>query len=380
MRAAVRPGMAAVVIAMGSGLGAGLSAQGEAGARPRVFSGVEVRTVSFDSGLGTKSVSEVVVPIGVIWPITRRITIDLGSRYARATRTDEADSSASISGLTDTQARVVLELVPDVLVLTVAANLPTGKTELTADELPVAGTVASDLIPFPVSSFGSGFNATTGLALAVPVGAWALGVAGSYRLSSDFTPLAAGVADVADSAASFKAGSEMRFRVGLERLVGQSRVSLGFTYSSFARDEFAGSEIFSPGNRYISQVSWSFPLGNMGVSLYAWDLYRAAGTVARDGAATEKQNLLAAGAAATVQVGRNSFRPTIEYRRQTEGVSTLTQAGSLLSIGARFQWALSERFSLVPAIRFDTGDIGVGGRGDVGFQGVSFGASLRTSL
>lgn len=377
MRAAVRLGMAAVVIATVSGLRAGLLAQGEAGARPRVFSGIEVRTVSFDSGLGTKSVSEVVVPIGVIWPITRRITIDLGSRYARATRTDEADSSTSISGLTDTQARAVLELVPDVLVLTVAANLPTGKTELTADELPVAGTVASDLIPFPVSNFGSGFNATTGLALAVPVGAWALGVAGSYRLSSEFTPLAAGVAD---SGTSFKAGSEMRFRVGLERLVGQSRVSLGFTYSSFARDEFAGSEIFAPGNRYISQVSWSFPLGNIGVSLYAWDLYRAAGIVARAGAATEKQNLLAAGAAATVQVGRNSLRPTIEYRRQTEGVSTLAQAGSLLSVGARFQWALGGRFSLVPSARFDTGDIGSGGPSDVGFRGFSFGASLRASL
>lgn len=371
MRADRRFGLARLLVAALVTLPATLAAQ-EALERRRVFPGAEFRTLSFDAGLGTKSVSEVVVPIGVVWPISRRVTLDVGTRYARATRTDETQSSASISGLTDLQARAVIELRPDVLVFTVAANLPTGKTGLTAAELPVAGVIASDLIPFPVSSFGSGFNVTSGLAVALPVAGWALGLAGSYRMSGEYTPLA-------DTSASYQAGGEVRFRIGLERIIAQGRVSVGFTYSSFATDEFGGSEVFRPGSRYISQASWSFPIGNLGFTLYGWDLYRSTGFAPISQAAIEKQNIFTLGASATLQLGRNILRPMIEYRRHTEGLATLEPAGRLLSLGARYQMALGERFVLLPSLRFDTGSIASAGT-DVGFRGLSVGALLRTNL
>lgn len=340
--------------------------------RRALFTGVEYRTLSFDAGLGTKTVTELVVPVGLVIPFSNRVTVDLGTRFARAERTDEADSSSTLTGLTDVQARAVYQLVPDVALITVSANLPTGKTKLSSGELAVAGAIASDLLPFPVSNFGSGASVTSGLAVAVPVAGWALGLAGSYRLSGGYTPLA-GV----DS--TYKPGAEVRFRVGVDRVVGQGRVSLGFTYSTFSTDEFGGSGVLRPGKRYIGQASVSLPVGNMGLSFYAWDLYRASGTVPVNGLTTEKQNLMAFGAGAAIQMGRNVLRPSVEYRIFGEGDTSLVRAGTLLSLGARYQMAAGETLSLIPSVRFDTGSIPNGGV-DVGYRGFSIGLLLRKTM
>jgi hypothetical protein len=341
--------------------------------RLRFLTGFEMRSVSFDAGLGVKTISEWAVPLGVMYNPSARLAFDVGLRYANATRTpsDTAAAKGTVSGPTDLQVRGVFQVIPDAVVLTLAANVPTGKTKLTADELPAAGAVASELIPFPVTSFGTGPNVTTGLAVAVPVAGWAVGLAGAYRLSGAFTPMA-----TVDS--SYKPGGEMRFRVGADRVVGQGRISLGFTYSSFSQDEFGGASIFQPGKRYISQVAWSFPLGNLGLSLYAWNLYRTAGTVLLSSSATEKQNVLTAGLAASLQMGRSVLRPQVEFRKHTAGVDKLEAAGQLLSLSARLSLPLSEALSLTPAVRFDTGNIVSGAT--YGFTGWGLSMGIRATL
>jgi hypothetical protein len=334
------------------------------------LSGVEARGLSFQSGLGIKSVTEVAVPFGVAWTASRQLSFDLGGRYAHASRSDSSGST-SISGLTDIQVRGVYQIVQDVAVLTVAATLPTGKTKLTASQLPVAGVIASDLLPFPVANFGSGFNVTTGLALAVPVGGWAIGLAGSYRQNGSYTPLA-------DTSLSYKAGGEFRIRAGVDRLVGQSRVSLGFTYSTFGEDDFGTSPIFQSGKRYIGQASWSFPIGNVGLSLYAWDLYRGNGTVPISGATTDKRNVLALGSVASIQMGRSVLRPQIEYRAHRMGPSQLSSAGKLFSVGALLQMAVGDRVALLPVARFDAGNVVNPATGSaVSFTGWDAGLSIR---
>jgi hypothetical protein len=336
----------AVVVASGMLLPASLLAQPALQRGVAALSGVEARGLSFQSGLGITSVTEVAVPFGVAWTASPRLSFDLGGRYASASRRDSSGST-SISGLTDIQVRGVYELVRDVAVFTVAATLPTGTTKLTAAQLPVAGVIASDLLPFPVANFGSGFNVTTGLALAVPVGGWAVGIAGSYRQNGSYTPLA-------DTSLSYQAGGEFRLRAGADRIVGQSRISLGFTFSTFGEDDFGNSPIFQSGKRYIGQASWSFPVGNVGLALYAWDLYRANGTLPIDGSPTDKRNVLALGGVASIQMGRNVLRPQIEYRAHTIGASN---AGKLFSIGALLRMPFSDTFALLPVARFDAGNV-----------------------
>jgi hypothetical protein len=341
--------------------------------RLRFLTGFEMRSVSFDSGLGVKTISEIAIPLGAMYNPSTRLALDFGIRYASASRTpsDAAVAKGTVSGPTDLQVRGVFQVIPDAVVLTVAANLPTGKTKMSGDELVAAGAVASELIPFPVTSFGTGANVTTGLAVAVPVAGWALGLAGAYRLSGAYT-----LQDTVDT--SYKPGSELRFRIGADRVVGQGRVSLGFTYSSFSQDEFGGASIYQPGKRYISQASVSFPVGNLGLALYAWDLYRTSGTALLSSSATGKQNVLAAGLAVSVQMGRSTLRPQIEFRKHMVGVDKLEAAGQLLSLSTRLSVPLSEAFTLTPAVRFDTGNVVSGAT--YGFTGWGLSVGIRANL
>jgi len=312
---------------------------------PTGITGVEARDVSYQSGFVVKSVSEVSVPFVLLYPVNPRLTFDVGGRWATATRKG-LDTTATISGLTDIQARGVYQLVPDLVALTVSANLPTGKSNLAGGQLLTAGAIASDLLPYPVANFGSGFNLTSGIALAVPVGGWALGVAGSYRVNGSFT--------TGDS--SYKAGGEFRVRLGADRLIGQGRLSFGFTLSSFGDDNLGSSPIFQSGTRYIGQGSWSFPIGNAGLQVYAWDMYRSPGTqLLGPSQPTQKSNVLAFGTAASVQLGSNVLRPQIEFRLHTLGDSSLASAGKLLSLGIQYEMALNGRVALLPSVRFDTG-------------------------
>ena len=340
----------------------------------RFLSGFEMRSVSFGADLGVNKVTEMAIPLGAIWTVSPRLTLDFGVRYAKATRTPEDDSLAaeSVSGPTDMQVRGVYQIIPDFVVLTLGANLPTGKTALSGSELPAAGAVASDLIPFPVTSFGSGANVTSGLAVAVPFAGWAIGVGASYRMTSGYTPLA-------EVDSTYRPGGEMRLRAGADRLLGQGRLSLGLTYSNFTNDEFGGSAVYRPGGRYITQASWSFPLGNVGLGVYVWDLYRGAGTVTLSGSPTEKQNLLALGATASIQLGRNQLRPQVEYRRQTAGTETMTDAGKLMSFSVRYGFQLTDVLQLSPAVRFDAGNVVSSGVA-TSFTGWGLSLGLRATL
>lgn len=333
-------------------------------ARTTAITGAEFRTVTFGAGLGVKTISEFAVPLGFSIPVSRRIAFDVGTYFVSAKRTDEADSSTTISGLTDVVIRSAFQLKPDVAVFTLSVNVPTGKKTLDGNQDLIARNVATDLIPFPVSNFGTGFSVTSGLALAAPVGSWALGLAGSYRLNSSYLPFEG-------DTTTLKPGGEVRVRVGADRIVGQGRVSLGLTYSTFSNDEIGGQSR-SPGSRIIPQASLSLPMGNNSLSFYAWDVFRNYKV-----ATTAKENTIAAGALMAIRFGSNSFRPMIEFRHSFKGGEN---NGTLFGVGARYA-ITGSRVSITPGFRFDFGSVPPGAAAaGVSFTGLSASLAIRSTF
>lgn len=340
-------------------------------------SGVEYRSVSFGSGLGITSLREIAVPLGFAMPLSSRLNLDAGTYYVSAQRQDSA-SSQTITGLTDVILRGTYQIKPDVAVFTFSVNLPTGHKTLRGDQVPVASAVATDLVSFPVSNFGTGFSVTTGLAWATPVGPWALGIAGSFRYNGAYQPLSdtSGGLDTLQ----FRPGGEVRLRVGADRIVGQGRLSLGLTYSTFANDEF-GSQSQSPGTRLIPQFSWSTSLGlNNSLLVYGWDVYRNVDETAPVNPGV-KQNTIALGAMASLRSGaRNALRPQFEIRKGWQGPGGLHNAGTLVGLGLRYQMAAGERVTLTPGVRFDLGSLPTSGGGSASVTGLSVSLTARTSF
>ena len=226
-------------------LPAAMDAQG-AGAR------VGPQFVSYTLGAPSSvTISETAIPIFAYVPISAGLTLDIGTAYAMAnvksTGTGQARES-KISGLTDTQIRATMNLGSDMVLVTAGLNIPTGRTTADTSEQEAAALIGNDFLVFPISSMGSGFGGTGGLALARPIGQWNLGAGLSVRSSMPFDPYE----DATGAKLRYTPGTEMRARIGLDHPYGTGNASIGFTYSKFADDKFESS-IYNTGDRLLTQ-------------------------------------------------------------------------------------------------------------------------------
>jgi hypothetical protein len=155
---------------------------------------------------------------------------------------------------------------------------------------------------------------------------------------------------VDDDVLRFEPGSEMRMRLGLDRAVGDARVSLGGTYSMFT-DNKAGGTTFATGARTLGQASVFLPTGFGDVTLSAWDLYRAAGEII--GAESPWENISNVGLTLGFGSGAIRWQPSVEGRfwmRDGE------RAGMVGTGGLRIAFPVGP-FSMNPSVTYSIGSV-----------------------
>lgn len=307
------------------------------------IAGVQARGYSVDGGPNTRQIA---VPIAFVMPVNERFSFDVGTYFA-TTRSEVSGSATTVSGLTDTQIRGSYVFGRDALVTTLMVNLPTGKKQ-SQSEAGVLGVAAANFLSFPVNSYRTGVSVTGGLAYATEVGSWNLGLAGSLRMSGEYEPFT-------DDTLSYAPGTEGRIKLGVDRLMGSSRLTAGFTFSTFGNDDFAhlagsgnNNGTYQPGNRYIGELGVTFLAGSGTVTGYVWDFYREA---AGNGAAN-KENIFSVGANGSFPMGgAMRLEPILEARFWSPDQGS----GNLIGGGAALQIPMGEKFTVSPAARFDFG-------------------------
>jgi len=239
-------------------------------------SGFEFQSYAFDAGLAVRKASQWNIPLAVVAPLGTHVSLDLTTHVAGASVAPSAGPSEVLTGLTDTQLRLLYTLTRDRAVASLSLNLPTGMHSVSTSDFTVAGAIGSNYLSFPVSNFGSAFGVTAGAAYAVPAGAWNVGFSGSLRYAGSYEPFS-------DQPVSYKPGVEIRGRAGVDRLLGASgRVLLGLTASTFSTDQFTGtgtitSASYAPGLRFIGDAGYLRVLGRSTLRVAAWDYLRTAG-------------------------------------------------------------------------------------------------------
>src|SRR6266516_2048590 len=212
----------------------GLLAQGSDALYTRLsgLTGFEYRGYSFDPGISVKSVSQWNLPLIVVAPVGRRMSVDVTTHVVSGRIATYAGTVEKLSGLSDTQLRLLYTVGRDQLVASLTLNLPTGKHSVSTSDFQVVGAVGSTYLSFPVSSYGTAFGATAGL------------FTGTY---SPFT----------DQSVSYNPGWETRVRGGADRVLGRNgRLLLGITFSTFSTDVYTGTGTlvggtYDPGSRFI---------------------------------------------------------------------------------------------------------------------------------
>ncbi len=303
-----------------------------------VITGVQARSYSIEDGTETRQFA---FPIAIAMPVTDRLSVDIGAYYAS---TESGDRT--LSGMTDTQVRGSYVFGRDALVATIMVNLPTGKTQA-FDQTATSGAAAANFLSFPVNAYRTGTAVTGGLAAATALGSWNIGLAGSVRYSGEYEPFN-------DIDTRYSPGTEARLKLGMDRLLGSSRLNAGFTFSTFGNDNFedlggGGSGQYQPGNRFIGELSLAFLAGNGSITGYVWDYYRAN---AGGSAAANSENILSIGASGSWPIG-GSMR--LEPLAEVRFWSPENGNGRLFGAGAALQIPVGERFTLSPSGRFDFG-------------------------
>src|SRR2546427_12604848 len=100
-----------------------------------------------------------------------------------------AGRTETLTGLTDTQLRLLYTLRRDRAVASLSFNLPTGQHSDSTSQFQVNGAVGSNYLAFPVSSLGTAFGVTGGLAYAQQAGRWDLGLSGGLPYVGSYQPV-----------------------------------------------------------------------------------------------------------------------------------------------------------------------------------------------
>lgn len=361
-------------------LAPGLSAQ----------AGVDVNTAflfesySFDSGLSYSKVSELTLPIILSAPLGSRSALTVSSGFTQVTvgAAEEANQEdQSISGLIDTEARLVVEVIPDRFSLLLTAVAPTGMEALDVGEEVVLTALSSQVMGLSTTSLGAGGRAGAGFAGALPVGEMALGLAGSYTHSLAYNP-------VVGQSGEWKPGGEMRFRAGIEGTVGnQSYLRVAAIFATRKSDQIDGEERGGLGNQFHTYFSLNHGFESAVLNVYALNSYRSAPQIestAVGAVRMPKGNLFALGARVEIPVARETrLVPRVEFRRLAEaprmggGEGSLESAGSTFRIGADLKQPLNPNVAIVAEAGGLFGNVGDGEGGTVGVNGFRAGVHLE---
>jgi hypothetical protein len=313
-----------------------------------------------------------------------RTHVTLSSGVTRVSLTGDPSvglEDQEISGLIDTEARLVVELIPDRVSFLATGVLPTGIGTLEVDEEAVLTALSSQVIGFSTTRLGGGGRAGAGFVGAFPVGEMALGLAGSYTYSSAYTPLQS-------QPTEWKPGGELRIRAGLEGPVApQSYIRLAAIYASRQADELDGDPQAEMGNQIHVYGALNQGINGSSLTLYLFDSYRSApqlevttiGTVM-----VPKGNLLGLGAKLEIPIARETrLIPKAEFRRLTEAPreglfdGSMEAAGSTFRVGADLKHPLNPNLALVLEGNGLFGNVGTGRGSTVGVSGFRGGLHLE---
>jgi len=324
-----------------------------------------------------ETITEAAVPMFAVVPVGRRFSVDVGTAWTQS-RVKHERGESSVGGLTDTQVRGNLTLGNDFIILTAGLNLPTGKSTAGPAEILAASRIGNDFLSFPISNLGTGSAVTGGVGIARPLGNWNLGFGGSVRIASAFEP----IRPDSGPRPRYQPGNEYKARLGIDRPIGAGTLAMGFTYSTFGRDDFAGS-LYNTGDRYLGQVGFSTasPLGTL--SLGAWNLFRSEGQIV-GGQTVPWDDIANVSAALEVQTaGGNTIEPNVQLRSwfqrtAANGADAARTDRSLLAeLGLRARVGLGG-VTVYPGAGFTIGALATGPDATAGLTG--FRASLGLQL
>ena len=316
-----------------------------------VDAAVFAESYSFEEGLPFSRLSQFTAPIGVDLALSRwgSLAVSTAYQYTKLKSVVSEVPDEELRGLTDTDVRLGINVLPGRLMILFGGVIPTGIETVDPRELSLLGVITSDIIGVTTNELGTGGKAALGIVGAFPVGKFALGLGVTANNSFAYQP-------VSDTTARLKPGNELAVRAGFEGPLAR-RTYLRFAGLAAVRgkDEVDGSAVNTVGNRFTGYLSLNQAIGSTSLILFGFDIYRAdprLESTAVGSAYLPPGNLLAAGLRWDIPVASVWFMaPRAEFRNShlaplDDLDGPLQLAGRSLRAGADFGRWFGSSFSL----------------------------------
>ncbi|HEV7994565.1 MAG TPA: hypothetical protein VGP25_22280 [Gemmatimonadaceae bacterium] len=353
-----------VALASGSAAAQGVDAQAGVGA---LF---ERYTFGAPVQVDLEKISLLTIPVTARVALSPKLELGVNGAFATATRSRRGGQTTTLSGLVDTDIHLSYQLAGDRIRLTATAVAPTGKSKLTADEMEVAGLIASDLLPFAISNWGEGGGVGLSAAVTLPVSDdTKLGVSGGYLVGRSYEPLSA-------NTFAYRPGNQLQARASIDQMIGiTAKASLQVTYLHYAQDQTAGTNFYQAGDRLQALGSVAFAAGGDAKGIaYVGYLQRKLGKFTSVVDFTPAQNLVYVGTGVRQPYGQLTLVPSIDARflSSDQGVGQ----GRNVSAGLSAELPMGD-LQVVPQLRGRFGKLMIRTGQESTFKGFELGLGIR---
>ncbi|MEK9501966.1 hypothetical protein [Gaopeijia maritima] len=319
-----------------------------------------------------ESLTVIALPFAARAPLGNpRLALTVNGMWARGTLQDPTRGELSISGLADTQVALTASGRGGATSVTLIALAPTGNPTQNLDESRVAGAVASELLPFALSNWGTGGGFGVSAATAHRLGTIGVGLSASYLVRQEFEPLA-------DRTFAYRPGDVLRLVGAIDATVGAaSKAQLQVAWHHHADDsDIDEANLFRAGDRLQVMGSLGFPVNRTSTGLvYAALHHRASGSYLASPETVASRDLLLLGGGLRYRLGSGTVAlPRVEGRlfRRDDGI----EQGWDLGVGLDLEVDVAGTV-WVPTVRAHLGDLEVREGVSTGFTGFEAGLTLR---
>ena len=303
----------------------------------------------------------------------RRVRLGISGGYARGELTRLDGSTATLSGLTDTEVTLSIPFANDFVVLSLIGVLPTGNSEQDADEAQVASIVAAELLPFRVSHWGAGGGFGANVGFARPVGPVGVAFGLGYVLGAEYNP-------VVDQDFAYRPGNALTVSAGLDASVGRAgKLALQAAFHAYSDDQLDGGNLYQAGDRFQIMGSYAFPLASGSGIAYAGVVHRGGGAVAELGnelsiLGSPSQDLVLFGGGVRFALGSGVLVPDLAFRvfRREDAVGQ----GYVGRLGVAYEVPVGS-LEMIPAIRAKLGSVEDAMAVSSGLSGYDIGLTIR---
>jgi hypothetical protein len=198
-------------------------------------------------------VTQFALPVTYIYPYSDKLRL-YAKTYPAFTDLNMG-SSYHLGGLSDIKLGGHYLTLNDEVLITFGLNLPTGKSALASDEIPVASVISLPAFEMQVPSLGQGLDLQLGLNTAWEWGDFIVGYGISYILKGPFSVFK-------DADQKYNPGNEVTITWGIQREVvwlhREMHITADLLYTGYSPDKMDSEVIFSSGDRLILQMMSQF--------------------------------------------------------------------------------------------------------------------------